>query len=135
MLKPKYFLLNWVPEERGRDLRDDLLGLGDGSRIVGGEEGVGLEECLHLAVDVGPEGEVLVLILPRHQGDLLSALDLCGSRGGPNLGRRDYIGLDLGAGLGDSAVTDDDGGVVSGGGEEGLCLKVHSCRGFISQVW
>ena len=117
-------------KERGRHLRDDLLGLRDGPRIVSGEEGVGLEERLHLAVYVGPEGQVLVFVLPRHQGDLLRALDLCGRGRGPDFGRSDDIGLDLGAGPDESAAALDNGGVVRGGGEVRLGLKVHSGDGW-----
>ena len=61
--------------------------------------------------------------------------DLCRRRGGPDLGRRDHIGLDLCARLGDgAAAVNDDGGVVSGGGEVGLGLKVHSWSVFNSPV-
>ena len=61
--------------------------------------------------------------------------DLCRRGGGPDLGRRNNVGLDLGARLGDcAAAVDHDGGVVGRSGEVGLGLKVHSWSVFNSPV-
>lgn len=58
-------------EQRRRYLRDRLLALLDLAGRVCGEEGVGLKVGLDLAVNVGTEGEVLVLVLSLDEGLLL----------------------------------------------------------------